>query len=65
MQPLTVDGLEQPLQSAVGVPAPTVQGINGQQACTLQSAAAVLGSTQATEQQAGQACLECLLNDVG
>ena len=40
-------------------------GINGQQADTLQSAVAVLGSTQGTEQQAGQACLECLLNDVG
>ena len=63
MQPLT--GLEQPLQSVVAIPAPTEQGIIGQQIDTLQSTLGLLGSTQATEQQVGQACLECLLNDVG
>ena len=67
MQPLTV-GLEQPLQSVAAIAAVAAgQDIVGQHVGqipqTLQSILAV--GAHCPGQQVGQACLECLLNDVG
>ena len=68
MQALTVDGLEQPLQSVAAFAAIEAgQDIArqhvGQIPHPVQST--VVAQALASLQQIGQACLECLLNDVG
>ena len=68
VQPLTVVGLEQPLQSVAAITAvATGQDIVGQHVGQIPHPAqsTVIEHPFALEQQVGQACLECLLNDVG
>ena len=66
MQPLTV-GLEQPLQSVAAIAAvATGQDIVGQHVGQIpHPVQSTLSVCAQTGQQVGQACLECLLNDVG
>ena len=68
MQPLTVDGLEQPLQSVAAIAAvSTGQDIVGQHVGQIPHPVQSAGAAQpsALVQHVRQACLECLLNDVG